>query len=312
MSDALLVHVTQSIEVGSKSFAAASRLFEPATRRSALMLYAWCRHCDDVIDGQTSGWTDAVPPSPQEAQKRLTALMRATQQAYAGAAMGEPAFAAFQEVALKHKIPPAFAFEHLAGFEMDVNQRHYESIDETLEYCYRVAGVVGLMMAKVMGVEDEETLDRACDLGIAFQLTNIARDIAEDAQMGRCYVPLQWLRTAGVEREHMAMPENRAALSAIATQLVTYAEPYYASAGVGIKALPLRSAWAVAAARNVYREIGVKVRARAPQEVGRRVSTSSLDKLRLITSAGGFALTSRVRGARPRPSTLWRRPAPTA
>ena len=311
MSDALLVHVTQSIEAGSKSFAAASRLFAPSTRRSALMLYAWCRHCDDVIDGQVSGWASATPPLQQEAQARLTDLMRATEQAYSGATMREPAFAAFQEVALKHMIPPAFAFEHLAGFEMDVNQRHYESIDDTLEYCYRVAGVVGLMMANVMGVKDDETLDRACDLGIAFQLTNIARDIAEDAAMGRCYVPARWLRDAGIEREQMARLENRAALSAVATRLVAYAEPYYVSAGVGIKALPLRSAWAVAAARNVYREIGVKVRARAPQEVGVRVSTTSLDKLRLIASAGGFALTSRVRGASPRPSTLWRRPMST-
>lgn len=318
MSDVLLEHVTRSIEAGSKSFAAASRLFAPDVRRGALMLYAWCRHCDDVIDGQVSGMTsiEAPPaggtsvsglnPAPEA---RLASLVAATQAAYAGQPMAEPAFAAFQEVATDYSIPSAYAFEHLAGFEMDVMGHHYETIDDTMTYCYRVAGVVGLMMARIMGVQDERTLDRACDLGLAFQLTNIARDIAEDARLGRCYVPAAWLRDAGVTRADMIRPEHTHALSSLAVRLVDYAEPYYRSADAGIPALPWRSAWAVAAASNVYREIGIKLKARAPRDVTVRMSTTRLDKLRLISTAAGSTLASRVQSATPRPAGLWDRPA---
>src|SRR3546814_7011809 len=97
--------------------------------------------------------------------------------------MSDPAFAAFQQVVQRHQIPKRYPLEHLAGFRMDVQDYQYRTLDDTLLYCYRVAGVVGLMMARVMGAEGEPTLDRACDLGLAFQLTNIARD-----KIGRAHV----------------------------------------------------------------------------------------------------------------------------
>src|SRR5207253_1896263 len=157
------------IAVGSKSFAAAARLFDADVRRSVLMLYAWCRHCDDTIDGQELGFnTHQV----DDAAGQLARLAELTRRAYAGEPMHDPAFAAFQEVALRHAIDPRFAFDHLAGFAMDVDEAHYETIDDLLRYCYHVAGVVGLMMASIMGVHDAATLDHACDLGLAFQLTN--------------------------------------------------------------------------------------------------------------------------------------------
>jgi phytoene synthase len=182
MSEALMQHATQTIEVGSKSFAAAAKLFPPATRRSVLMLYAWCRHCDDVVDGQELGFNTAAPAlATHDARAELGQLYDQTRRAYAGEPMLDPAFAAFQEVALSNAIAPRYAFDHLAGFAMDVDEARYETIDDTLRYCYHVAGVVGLMMASIMGARDERVLDRACDLGLAFQLTNIARDIVEDA-----------------------------------------------------------------------------------------------------------------------------------
>ena len=120
MSEALLDHATRTMAVGSKSFATASKLFEPRTRRSALMLYAWCRHCDDVIDGQTLGFETDLGASPDTPEQRLAQLKAATRQAYAGASMSDPAFAAFQEVALTHEIPQSQAFDHLEGYAMDV------------------------------------------------------------------------------------------------------------------------------------------------------------------------------------------------
>ncbi len=303
----LLDHAIQSIEVGSKSFAAASRLFDPATRSSAVMLYAWCRHCDDVIDGQEAGH-DAVVLSEQEVYRRLDSLVANTEAVYAGQPVQDPAFAALREVVRRHDLRRQYALEHLAGFAMDVHAREYRHINDTLEYCYHVAGVVGLMMAQVMGARDEPTLDRACDLGMAFQLTNIARDIVEDARVARCYLPQDWLDELNLPREQLADPAHRQGLAVLAQRLVDLAEPFYQSAQAGLTALPWRSAWAVATASGVYREIGVKVRQRGAQAWDTRVSTSKADKLRLVALGAWRALTSRGRQWPVRSPALWQRP----
>lgn len=306
MNQPLLEHATQTIAVGSKSFATAAKLFDARTRRGALMLYAWCRHCDDVIDGQEMGFTaPAAEGTPGERLERLRSL---THQAFQGVTMEQPAFAAFQEVALASAIPERVAFDHLEGYAMDVRDERYLTFDDTLRYCYHVAGVVGLMMAQVMGVRDEAVLDRACDLGLAFQLTNIARDIVEDAQAGRCYLPADWLAAEGLSLQNYAHPTHRAALARLAARLVAEAEPYYASARAGLAGLPLRSAWAIATARGVYREIGVKVRRAGEGAWDRRQGTSKAEKLGLLIAGAGLAVTSRLVPASPRPAGLWQRP----
>src|SRR5690606_13377603 len=221
--------------------------------------------------------------------------------------MSNPAFAALQAVGQGQARPERYAQEHLQGFAMDVHGREYITIDDTLEYCYHVAGVVGLMMAVIMGAKGEATLDRACDLGLAFQLTNIARDIVEDARNDRCYLPAQWLSEEGVPRKELALPAHRPAVARLAARLVDLAEPYYASANQGLLALPLRSAWAIATARGVYREIGIKVKARGAAAWDQRVSTSKGDKLRLVTAGAVQALASRRFQIRPR-GALWTRP----
>lgn len=306
----LMDHAVNSIEAGSKSFAAASRLFDPETRRSAVMLYAWCRHCDDVVDGQEGG-RDAVAVDAREVQARLAGLIEQTHAVYAGRPATIPAFAAFQDVVRRHDLRQAYALDHLAGFAMDADDRQYRTLDDLLEYCYHVAGVVGLMMAQVMGVKDEATLDRACDLGMAFQLTNIARDIVEDAAIGRCYLPQQWLDELGIARERLADVQYRERLAVLGARLVDLAEPYYLSAEAGIAALPRRSAWAVATAKGVYREIGVKVKAAGAGAWDRRISTSRADKLRLVISAGWQALASREQSWPARNCGLWSRPGRT-
>lgn len=307
MNTTLMDHATDTITVGSKSFATAAKLFDPATRRSVLMLYAWCRYCDDVIDGQELGF-NITPVDRAQAELRLEMLKNQTLRAWEGSEMHEPAFAAFQEVALGHNIPLQLAYDHLDGFAMDVRESHYETFDDTLQYCYRVAGVVGLMMARVMGVRDEAVLDRACDLGLAFQLTNIARDIVEDARVGRCYLPAQWLAEEGIPAEALESAEMRPQLAKLAYRLVAEAEPYYASARAGLAGLPLRSAWAIASAHGVYREIGIKVSAAGPRAWDKRQGTSGVEKAGLLLKGAGLALTSRLATQAPRPTGLWQRP----
>ena len=131
--------------------------------------------------------------------------------------------------------------------------------NDVLLYAYHVAGVVGVMMAMVMGVRDSETLRRAADLGLGLQLTNIARDVMDDAAGGRVYLPRDWLREAGVPDGAVADPSYRGAVFDVTRRLLEAAEPYYESARWGLRRLPARSAWAIAAARGLYREIGRNV-----------------------------------------------------
>lgn len=274
-----------TIKAGSKSFATAARLFDRETRASAYLLYAWCRHCDDVIDGQELGRAShgGADHDPQQELDNLYALTRS---ALSNQPCSDPVFEAFRQVVSKHGIPPQHPIELLDGFAMDVNERAYHTIDDTLTYCYHVAGVVGVMMAWIMGVRDDETLDRASDLGLAFQLTNIARDIADDAKAGRLYLPREWLVEADLTPETVLLEENKPALYSVARRLIELADDYYQSSIYGIARLPFRSRWAVAAARVVYRGIGRERLRLGPEAIHHRVVTSKGRKIAAVAQAG--------------------------
>jgi phytoene synthase len=291
-------HGQEVIEKGSKSFAAAARLFDPATRDGAYMLYAWCRHCDDETDNQELGFGAAVLAAG-EARSRVDRLRERTLSALAGEPTDDPVFAGLQRVVSDAEIPRRYPLEHLDGFVMDVEGRDYRALDDTLEYCYRVAGVVGVMMAYLMGVRDEPTLDRATDLGLAFQLTNICRDVLDDAGVGRVYLPGNWLDEAGVSAAEICDPNHRAALFGVVRRVLAEADRYYASAWLGISQLPPRSAWAVAAANAVYRDIGRLILARGPHAWDRRLSTSKARKLALVIGAGPRSVAARWWGKGP-------------
>jgi phytoene synthase len=257
--DPIVALSRELIEKGSKSFALAAKLLPAGVRDDAMMLYGWCRHCDDVIDDQLLGFTNA--PSAQTPLERLAMLREKTAGALKGEA-DEPVFIALGRVAQKHGIPERHPMELLHGFEMDVEERTYETLEDVLDYCYHVAGVVGVMMAMIMGVRKPATLNRASDLGLAFQLTNIARDVMDDAKMGRVYLPRQWLAEAGVPADGVADPAHRVAVFLVTKRLLREADVYYRSALYGMSALPLRAAAGIGAARRVYRDIGRVVVAR--------------------------------------------------
>ncbi len=309
MSDQVVELSQQSIAKGSKSFAAAARLFEPATRDDCVMLYAWCRHCDDVIDGQELGHGQQA--DYREGQlARLDALRISTDRALVEGKADDPIFMALARVATKNAIPAAYPQQLLKGFEMDVAGRSYTTIDDTLDYGYHVAGVVGVMMAMIMGTRDAQVLDRASDLGIAFQLTNIARDVIDDARSGRVYLPAELLRAHGVTEVDADDRAQWPRLHAAALQLLDIAEPYYRSALAGLPALSLRSAWAIGAARRVYREIGQKLRREGPDAWAQRVSTSKAEKSKLLVTGLVDALASRGSRTSVSRAGLYGRPLP--
>jgi len=289
-SDRLLEESRAAIRVGSRSFARASLLFDPRTRDSAHLLYAWCRHCDDEIDGQQLGHGAAAP---EDAPGRLERLRRLTRAALVGQETDDPHFAALQRVARKHGIPERHPLELIDGFAMDVTERRYGTLDQTLEYCYHVAGVVGVMMAYVMGARERGALRRAADLGLALQMTNIARDVVPDAEQGRVYLPDEWLVEMGVPRGELAEPSRRGSLAGLARRLLAEAEPYYASADRGLGYLSFRSAWAVAAARRVYAEIGRLVETRGERAWDGRTVVPKRRQSALVVRAALDALTRR-------------------
>ena len=174
----LVEDAQRTIAAGSKSFRFASQIFDLKTRERSWLLYAWCRACDDVTDGQTLGH-GAVEPRDPEA--RIAFLRAQTDAALDGRATGIAPFDALAIVAAECAIPRNLPADHLAGFARDAARWRPESEDDLLGYCFQVAGAVGVMMAHVMGVDpaDRDTLNRAADLGIAFQLANIARDIVD-------------------------------------------------------------------------------------------------------------------------------------
>lgn len=208
----------------SKSFALASKLLPPGAREDAAVLYAWCRRADDAVDGDApaSNVVDVLADELTDAYAQRTR---------------DPLLSAFGRVVRRRGIPRAYPRELLAGMAMDLRGTDYATLDDLIVYAWRVAGVVGLMMTHVLGIDDDDALVSAAHLGIAMQLTNICRDVAEDRARGRVYVP------PGMTTR----------------ELLAVADRYYRSADRGLIALPFRAAIGVASARDIYAAIGPRI-----------------------------------------------------
>ncbi len=307
--DPVVANAKAIIEQGSKSFATAAKLFDNETREKAFMLYAWCRYCDDQIDGQELGF-GMQSPEPEEQARILERLIEQTESAMAGEPTDDPIFAAFQRVFQISGMDRRYPLELLEGFAMDVARQEYLTLDDTLLYCYHVAGVVGAMMATIMGVTDQPTLNRAIDLGIAFQLTNISRDVMEDAADNRIYLPRDWLLEAGAPAVASEFPGQEAAVFPVVDRLLGEADRYYDSAVHGINALPFRCAWAIAAARKVYGAIGEQVRRRGASAWEQRAGTSTAQKLGMLVGSAATAVRASIGTAAEGPprTGLWTAP----
>lgn len=264
------------IAKGSKSFSLAAKLFEPENRHAAVFLYGWCRYCDDQVDEA------GAQADKREMERRLEELKQATRAAFTDAPQEQAVFIALQYIVHRYAIPAHYALELIEGMAMDVRQTRYQTLDELLLYCYRVAGTVGLMMSHVMGVRDQAALKHAADLGIAMQLTNIARDIIEDASMGRVYLPQAWLDEAGIAVEEVAGVKQRAQLAALTQRLLRHAGEYYRSGDAGLWHLSFRSACAVSAARQVYSEIGSLLLQKGPRAWDQRTYVTGARKLWVV------------------------------
>lgn len=263
---------------GSKSFFAAGRLLPRRVRAPATALYAFCRVADDAID---------LHGDDPQAFERLSARLDAI---YAGEPQDHEADRAFAAVVHAWRLPRALPEALLDGFLWDAQGRRYETLSDVLDYAARVAGSVGAMMALVMGASGSRALARACELGVAMQLTNIARDVGEDARMGRLYLPSRWMRAAGLDPdEWLAAPVHSPALAEVVARLLDVAESIYERARSGLAELPRDCRPAIQAARTIYREIGREVARQGHDSVSRRAVVSGRRKLALAVGAGTAA-----------------------
>ncbi|MDG5750177.1 phytoene/squalene synthase family protein [Qipengyuania sp. XHP0211] len=295
------------MEEGSQSFAAASKLFDRDTRERSWLLYTWCRRCDDIADNQDKGGPLGDQGDLKSAEDRVQAIRVLTKRALDEQPTADFAFDSFGMVADETGLTWDMANDMIGGFALDATRWQPATEADMMRYCYHVAGSVGIMMAVVMGVskDDGETLDRACDLGLAFQIANIARDIVEDADAGRCYLPKTWLDEMGWEAGEHALPENRFRLASLMPRLIALMEKHEEASKLGAKKLRFRQRWAVLAAANIYGAIGRKVLSRGQLAWDGRTRVSGLEKSWHVTSAFFEALWNRP--AQPREPILWSR-----
>jgi 15-cis-phytoene synthase len=230
------------IKQGSKSFHLASLLMPKSYREHARSLYGFCRMADDLVDNANR---------PQTA---VDALADRLDLIYAGNPSDSPTDRAFADVVHRFAIPRAVPDALIEGFAWDAEGRQYDSISDVTAYGVRVAGTVGVMMSLLMGERRPDALARAVDLGIAMQFSNIARDVMEDAKMGRLYLPDDWLSENRLTRQQVLLHPEQAA--AVASRLVDAAEIIYDRAAAGIAMLPRSCRASINAARLLYREIG--------------------------------------------------------
>lgn len=274
-------HCIEVLKEGSKSFYAASLLLPPELRGKVAAIYAFCRIADDAVD-ETSDPAAGL----RMLNRRLDAI-------YSGEPEPDPIDRAISQVALAEGLPRA-AFEGLfEGFAWDVEGRRYDTLSDLIDYCVRVASTVGVLMTVVMGRRDPIVLARACDLGIAMQLTNIARDVGEDAREGRLYLPESWLREVGIEPEaFLARPAFSAQIGLLVRRLLNEADRYYERADVGITMLPRGARLAIKAARLIYADIGRVIEQRGYDSVSSRAYTSAARKAELLGRATGAMLST--------------------
>ena len=291
-----LEHCRAAIRTGSLSFHAASKLLPKSVRDPSLALYAFCRLADDEVD---------------EGDRKTAAVLRLRDRldlAYEGRPENAPEDRAFAAIVDEFDMPRALPEALLEGLAWDAMERRYATLSDVRSYSARVASAVGAMMCVLMRVRDTDALARACDLGVAMQLTNIARDVGEDARAGRIYLPTEWFLDAGLDPDaFLADPMLSDPIRRMVKRLLDQARQLYLRSQSGINALPLNARTGIWAARLVYDGIGTQVRRNGYDSISRRAHTSRMQKLGWLAQAAGQSAVSMVT---PKSPVLFAAPLP--
>ena len=291
-----LEHCRNVIRTGSLSFHAASKLLPASVRDPALALYAFCRLADDEVD------------EGSEKGRAVIALQERLDLAYAGTPKDAPEDRAFAAIIEQFDMPRALPEALLEGLAWDAVERRYHTLSDVRMYSSRVASAVGAMMCVLMRVRDADALARACDLDVAMQLTNIARDVGEDARAGRIYLPLNWLVDEGMQvDDFFAAPQATPEVRRMVKRLLAEARRLYIRSEAGIGALPMNARTGIYAARYIYDGIGGALKRNKHDSINFRARTTKTQKLGLIGIAGMRAAGSVIL---PRSPVIYAKPLP--
>jgi phytoene synthase len=283
----------------SKSFFLSSLLLPREVRSASWALYAFCRRADDAVD-------DGAAASV--ALARVDGLRRRLDSVYRGEAQAHPIDRAFAAVVERYAIPRPLPAALIDGMEMDARGVAYATHDELLVYCFRVAATVGLMMTRIMGCAADHAYLRAADLGVAMQLTNIARDVGEDARRGRVYLPSELCEAHGLAAAAILTMSSASDASRAATRaLLARADAHYRSADRGVALLPRGCRVAIASSRSIYSAIGDAIRANGYDSITMRAHVPLAGKLWRVLGATR-ALLSIARPDEPGPADAQLRP----
>jgi phytoene synthase len=247
-----------------------SFLFLPPERRRAITaLYAFCREVDDVVDECTD---TAV------ARAKLAWWRNEIAAAYRGGAQ-HPVARALAEVAPRYNLPEARLNEIIDGMQMDLDYNRYPDFATLERYCHRVAGVVGLLAAEIFGYADRRTLDYAANLGLAFQLTNIVRDVGEDARRNRIYLPLDELARHGVGETDILQGRETGNFKKLMAFQIERAQNYYRAAFERLPAADRRPQRAGIIMAAIYQTLLEEIRRDGCRVLGQRTSLTPVRKL---------------------------------
>ncbi|MBB5048752.1 phytoene synthase [Rhodopseudomonas rhenobacensis] len=279
-SQADIAACREMLKEGSRTFHAASLVLPRRISDPAVALYAFCRVADDAVD---LGIDRAA--AVELLKDRLDRICR-------GLPMPYPSDRAFADVVARYAIPETIPEALIEGLEWDAEGRRYETLSDLYGYAARVAGTVGVMMTLVMGQRAPDVVARACDLGCAMQLTNIARDVGEDARAGRLYLPLSWMREAGLDPDQwLQNPVFNSQIASIVKRLLDTADALYDRATFGIENLPRACRPGIFAARALYAEIGREVERSGLDSVSSRAVVSTGRKLAVLARMLAFSET---------------------
>jgi len=245
-----------------KSFYWASFFLPKSSKKNAGILYSICRYFDDVADKQNKDQTSYLKHSIEEIKNNKNNKVNIFLK--------------------KNKINNLIFIDLIEGLILDQKNIRIQNKEELIKYSYHVAGTVGLMMSKIIGVNNEKASQSAIDLGIGMQLTNIARDVYEDSKMKRIYLPADWIPNISLNNLYKFSSEKDKKISNAINKVISLSEKFYKNGFAGLKYIPISSRLGIFIAANVYRGIGVKIKSKKNKYMRERVYLNLLEKF-LIT-----------------------------
>lgn len=275
--------VEDSIRKGSKTFHFASRFIGKDRRNAFYAIYAFCRHTDNLVDDNER--------NPRLQELLIRDWKKRFLEAYNRGYSTDPILNPFVFIMKKYGIPLRYPLELIRGVRMDIRKKEYGTFKELRRYCFRVASVVGLMLMYVMGIENLQKAKKyAIKLGIAMQLTNILRDVGEDARMGRVYFPMDELAQFGLAISDILLLRKTAALIEFLKFQVRRARAYYDEAMKGLTMVHKEVRLVIALALNLYREILSVIEENGYEVFSRRAYVNTFRKVVLYLNLVFFGL----------------------